>query len=341
MQSAIVWMGGITPEMDSAYIIEAFANMGYTAIAVKEIINKHTGVRASYCFVDFGDVNIAREVLIKVNNQAIPGSKNGKFILNRSEYGRTTGGTGEYSLFVGDLSPEVNDDMLLDFFRTKYQSVRVAKVVLDERGYPKGYGFVRFDNEADHNKALVEMQGATGLGEKALRLNRALKSRKHEPPAHASSSSSSSLKNIPTPPTNPMDPSMIPGFIQLQMQYMQQMHAYMEQCHQYAQQAAVCAGWAPPPADGSQTVATTPASTEGSVLSYIQQQHEQLVSETVALPENEELIDPNPAIDVATLNQEIIDLDDKLFFELEVSRWCPELAVFGVRDQRPLKIRRE
>lgn len=32
-----------------------------------------------------------------------------------------------------------------------------------------------------------------------------------------------------------MDASMIPGFLQLQMQYMQQMHAYMEQCHQYAQ----------------------------------------------------------------------------------------------------------
>lgn len=29
--------------MDSASITEAFANMGYTAIAVKEIINKQTG----------------------------------------------------------------------------------------------------------------------------------------------------------------------------------------------------------------------------------------------------------------------------------------------------------
>merc|ERR1712226_680163 len=234
MDSATIWMGGITPEMDSAFIIEAFANMGYTAIAVKEIINKNTGVRASYCFVDFGDVNVAREVLIKINNQPIPGIKNGKFILNRSEYGRSCGGTGEYSLFVGDLSPEVNDDMLLDFFRAKYQSVRVAKVCFDDRGGPKGYGFVRFDNEKDHNTALVEMQGATGLGERPLRLNRALKSKKHEPAVPLVPVDTT--KNAPPP----MDPSMIPGFIQLQMQYMQQMHAYMEQCHQYAQQAAVC-----------------------------------------------------------------------------------------------------
>ena len=30
--------------------------------------------RANYCFVDFGDINVAREILIKVNGEPIPGT---------------------------------------------------------------------------------------------------------------------------------------------------------------------------------------------------------------------------------------------------------------------------
>jgi len=363
-QSSSIWMGGLTSEMDSPFIIGAFANMGYTALSVKEIHNA-SGERSNYCFVDFGDVTVAREVVIKINNQPIPGLPgNKRFRLNRSEYGRSAVGETEYSLFVGDLSPEVSDDMLLDFFRKRYKSVRVAKVVCDENGYAKGYGFVRFYNEQEYNSAVSEMNGASGLGARNIRVNRATKSRS----GNSSNSGGGDVK--PAKPPDFMDPAMIPGFMQLQMQYMQQMQEYMAQCHQYAQQAAACAGWTqpdqqptgppsimgsiPPPtpqtpatpmASGgpSSTVPTSAAaksevSGEGNVLSYIQQQHEQLIAEAASLPEDEELVDPDPPIDVAALNQKIIDLDDRLFFQLEESRWCPELAVFGLKEQRPQKL---
>jgi len=350
--------------MDSPFIIGAFANMGYTALSVKEIHNA-SGERSNYCFVDFGDVTVAREVVIKINNQPIPGLPgNKRFRLNRSEYGRSAVGDTEYSLFVGDLSPEVSDDMLLDFFRKRYKSVRVAKIVCDDNGYAKGYGFVRFYNEQEYNSAVSEMNGATGLGTRTIRVNRATKSRS----GNNNNSGGGDVK--PAKPPDFMDPAMIPGFMQLQMQYMQQMQEYMAQCHQYAQQAAACAGWTqpdqqptgppsimgsiPPPtpqtsvtpmaSGGPSAPAPTSAAANGevsgetNVLSYIQQQHEQLVAEASTLPEDEELVDPDPPIDVAALNQKIIDLDDRLFFQLEESRWCPELAVFGLKEQRPQKL---
>ena len=37
--------------------------------------------RATYCFVDFGGVDIAREVLIKVNGEPIPGGKVSQYFL--------------------------------------------------------------------------------------------------------------------------------------------------------------------------------------------------------------------------------------------------------------------
>ncbi|XP_066922585.1 uncharacterized protein [Clytia hemisphaerica] len=130
-ESAVLWMGDISPEMDKDFVIEAFANMGFTAIDVKEMHNRN-GERANYCFVDFGDVNVAREVLIKVDKEPIPGTDEKKFRLNRSEFGK--GGAGvekEFSLYVREISLEVTDEELLTFFQKKYSSVRAANIVRD------------------------------------------------------------------------------------------------------------------------------------------------------------------------------------------------------------------
>lgn len=64
-----------------------------------------------------------------------------------------------YSVFVGDLAPEVNDFLLQETFRQFYPSVRSAKVITDpSTGRSKGYGFVRFASEPERDRAL-EMQG--------------------------------------------------------------------------------------------------------------------------------------------------------------------------------------
>uniref|UniRef100_A0A383W2Q4 RRM domain-containing protein n=1 Tax=Tetradesmus obliquus TaxID=3088 RepID=A0A383W2Q4_TETOB len=67
--------------------------------------------------------------------------------------------TDDFSVFVGDLAPDVTDFVLQEAFRVYYPSVRSAKVIVDPAtGRSKGYGFVRFANEAERDKSL-EMQG--------------------------------------------------------------------------------------------------------------------------------------------------------------------------------------
>ncbi|KAJ2859986.1 hypothetical protein GGH94_005786 [Coemansia aciculifera] len=79
----------------------------------------------------------------------------------------------EYSLFVGDLAPEVTDVQLAHEFRSRYGSVRTAKVVTDPVTLlPRGYGFVRFADEADQQRALVEMQGQV-IGSRTIRVSTA------------------------------------------------------------------------------------------------------------------------------------------------------------------------
>lgn len=52
-------------------------------------------------------------------------------------------------------------------------AVCAVSVVLDEGGKSRGYGFVRFGDQEEHQQALNIMNGFEGLGGKALRVSSA------------------------------------------------------------------------------------------------------------------------------------------------------------------------
>ncbi|KIK64784.1 hypothetical protein GYMLUDRAFT_71188 [Collybiopsis luxurians FD-317 M1] len=81
----------------------------------------------------------------------------------------------EFSIFVGDLAPETSNSDLVAVFRNPvlglrndrepkfirpFLSCKSAKIMLDPvTGISRGYGFVRFTDEADQQRALIEMHG--------------------------------------------------------------------------------------------------------------------------------------------------------------------------------------
>lgn len=52
-----------------------------------------------------------------------------------------------------------------------YLLIFISSVVLDSAGRSRGYGFVRFTNETDQQRALIEMQGFSGTNGKPLRIS--------------------------------------------------------------------------------------------------------------------------------------------------------------------------
>ncbi|KAG8712088.1 RRM protein [Ceratobasidium sp. 394] len=94
----------------------------------------------------------------------------------------------EFSIFVGDLAPETTNADLVSVFRNPllglrpdreprvirpFTSCRSAKIMVSpETGISKGYGFVRFTEEADQQRALIEMQGLYCLS-RPMRLSHA------------------------------------------------------------------------------------------------------------------------------------------------------------------------
>ncbi|KAJ2798153.1 hypothetical protein H4S07_005761, partial [Coemansia furcata] len=207
-----LWMGDIEPWMDEDYIRIVWERLG-ESVAVKIIRDRLTGAMANYCFIEVSTHADAERILTLYNGKAMPSPSDRLFRLNWATgmapttgypqslpfatmatldspggmvtsgnmYAAASGGLSlsasldgpEFSLFVGDLAPEVTDVQLAHEFRSRYGSVRTAKVVTDPVTLlPRGYGFVRFADEADQQRALVEMQGQV-IGSRTIRVSTA------------------------------------------------------------------------------------------------------------------------------------------------------------------------
>ncbi|KAM9322732.1 tRNA selenocysteine 1-associated protein 1-like isoform 2-T2 [Pholidichthys leucotaenia] len=165
-----LWMGDLDPYMDESFIKQAFTAMGESPFGVKIITHRITGGSAGYCFVEMADEASVERCVQRLNGKLVPGSTPPrKFKLNYATYGKRPEAGPEFSVFVGDLATEVDDFQLHQVFK-KYPSCKGAKVVTDQYGYSRGYGFVKFGEETEQKKAIEECQG-TMLGGKALRLS--------------------------------------------------------------------------------------------------------------------------------------------------------------------------
>lgn len=146
--------------------------MGENPQTVRIMRNKYTGEPAGYCFVNFLSDEQSIDAMHKLNGKPIPGTNPiVRFRLNSaSNSNKLPGNEREYSVWVGDLSSDVDDYNLYRVFSNKYSSIKTAKVILDSSGFSKGYGFVRFGMEEEQKSALYEMNGYLGLGLKPLKI---------------------------------------------------------------------------------------------------------------------------------------------------------------------------
>ncbi|KAF2343976.1 RNA recognition motif domain, partial [Trinorchestia longiramus] len=103
-----------------------------------------------------------------------------RFKLNHSSTrGNTT--DKEYSLWVGDLTPDVDDFALYKTFGSRYNSIKTAKVIYDPSGQSKGFAFVRFYQEDEYRDALTHMNNFKGLGQKPLKVSYAVPKKQSYP----------------------------------------------------------------------------------------------------------------------------------------------------------------
>lgn len=183
-----LWLGNVLAHWDESFLFSLFASTGEVTQVrlMRGSASNNANANASrYAFIEFRTHAVAKQVLDTWNGHAIPGTT-ATFRLNwglkrpQSINGSNNNGSDEkngdnakanvHDIYVGDLDGTVADTQLEEFFKAKYSSVVEANVVTDvATGLSRGYGFVRFSDQEESQRALSEMQGAI-IGDRAIRV---------------------------------------------------------------------------------------------------------------------------------------------------------------------------
>lgn len=123
-----LWIGGLEPYMDEEYLTKAFNAMGEENVqSIKVIKNKFTGQVAGYGFVNFHNDQQALTAMHRLNGKIMPYSQPPtRFKLNHNS-NRLLPGERNFSIWVGDLSPEIDDLQLYRFFSARFKTIVSAK----------------------------------------------------------------------------------------------------------------------------------------------------------------------------------------------------------------------
>ncbi|KAL0576960.1 hypothetical protein V5O48_005031 [Marasmius crinis-equi] len=198
LASRTLFWGDLEPWMDEEYVKQVCALMGWEPQSTKvPSPNGPNANNPGYCFLTFPTQAHASSVIAQLNSAATPPimpNSAKPFHINwassvqlPSSAPSTFSPSGaqpqaqsqqyptEYSIFVGDLAPETSNSDLVAVFRNPvlglrndrepkfirpFLSCKSAKIMLDPvTGVSRGYGFVRFTDEADQQRALIEMHG--------------------------------------------------------------------------------------------------------------------------------------------------------------------------------------
>jgi len=156
-----LWIGDLQYWMDENYLNSCFYPTG-ELLSAKVIRNKQSGQSEGYGFLEFRTRATAENILQTYNGAMMPNAEQ-SYRLNWASLGagdKRTDDSPEHTIFVGDLAGEVTDYILQETFKAVYQSVKGAKVVTDRTtGRSKGYGFVKFGDEREQQRAMTEMNG--------------------------------------------------------------------------------------------------------------------------------------------------------------------------------------
>ena len=148
-----LWMGSIEPWMTEEIIMKSFNEYGFNPSSIKMIKDKRLNSLRNYCFINFDSMSEANKALLQLNGKKLKDG-NLKFKLNWANQNSKE----NPNVYVGNLSPEIDDIELYNLFKEKYPSVHHASIITD-KGVSKGFGFVHFLKREDYDKCLKEMDG--------------------------------------------------------------------------------------------------------------------------------------------------------------------------------------
>ncbi|KAK0753115.1 hypothetical protein B0T18DRAFT_423733 [Schizothecium vesticola] len=163
-----LYVGGLDPRVTEDVLRQIFETTGH--VQNVKIIPDKNAKGYNYGFVEYDDPGAAERAMQTLNGRRVHQSE---IRVNWAYQSNTTSKedtSNHFHIFVGDLSNEVNDEVLTQAF-SAFGSVSEARVMWDMKtGRSRGYGFVAFRDRPEAEKALSSMDGEW-LGSRAIRCN--------------------------------------------------------------------------------------------------------------------------------------------------------------------------
>jgi nucleolysin TIA-1/TIAR len=194
---AHLYVGNLSPRVTEYMLTEIFAVAGPVQ-HVKIIPDRnyqHGGL--NYGFVEYMDMRAAETALQTLNGRKIFDTE---IRVNWAYQGQQNkeDTSNHFHVFVGDLSPEVNDDVLAKAF-SAFGTLSDARVMWDmNSGKSRGYGFLAFRDKTDAEQAIATMNGEW-LGSRAIRVNWANQKTQGGPTSSSTGSPMSGAGTAPAP----------------------------------------------------------------------------------------------------------------------------------------------
>lgn len=169
VSNKILYVGGLHKSVSDDMLKDLFAVAG-TIQSVK-ILNDKNKPGFNYAFIEFENTQSADMALHTLNGRIINNSEiKINWAYQSSSINSLNPDEPTFNIFVGDLSPEVDDETLSKAF-SKFQSLKQAHVMWDmQTSRSRGYGFVSFGEQSDAELALQTMNGEWISG-RAIRCN--------------------------------------------------------------------------------------------------------------------------------------------------------------------------
>ena len=171
ISNTILYVGNL-PKSASEEMVKDLFSVGGNPIKTIKLLNDKNKAGFNYAFIEYDTNDTADMALNTLNGRVID---NAEIKVNWAYQSATIANTLNqeeplFNIFVGDLSPEVNDEGLRNAF-ARFGSLKQAHVMWDmQTSRSRGYGFVTFAEQADAELALDTMNGEW-LGGRSIRCN--------------------------------------------------------------------------------------------------------------------------------------------------------------------------
>lgn len=153
--NANVFIKNLDSNVDERSLHDIFANYG--EILSLKVAKDENGFSKGYAFIQFQDEKSAEDAIRNIDQKMLHGKvvTVTKF-LSKDE--RLKQGIKFQNVYIKNFAPEIKDEDLMDMCR-KFGEILSAKVMLDEDGNSKCFGFVCFKNPDSAKEAVKELNG--------------------------------------------------------------------------------------------------------------------------------------------------------------------------------------